>query len=277
MAWVRGQRAAADKIASGLASDAAPHRAGRGICRREPRSANPARSRRGREYCVSSRYLLTWRRVAVELAEQSITVLLGRLGKLLNEAFNLLTSGVFEGFGTAEIDSIGFHQFGIEFVLADDLAEPVADLVTSTTIAVPVSVGILGWKLTLIGSPRRWTGIRADLLDRADANAIRLTQGAIDGSSFRYAHLGAADQQRNVGRIGVAVPDETGGLFGRKHRRLEDETIDCGITQRIHGLDVDTATSLPARQPKKTGVRNVPIRIDDLHLAGLNRKSKVSS
>ena len=60
-------------------------------------------------------------------------------------------SGVFEGFGAAEVDGVGFHQLGIELVLADDLAEPVADLVTGT-IAVPVSVGILGRKPTLIGS-----------------------------------------------------------------------------------------------------------------------------
>src|SRR5664279_2674991 len=154
MAWVQERRAAADKSASGLASGVAPHRAGREICRREPRSANHVRSRRVREHDVSSRHLLTWRCVAVELAEQGAAVLLGRLGKLLNEAFDLLASGVFEDSGTAEIDSIGFHQFGIEFVLADDLAEPVADLVTSTTIAV--SVGILGRKLMLIGSGRRW-------------------------------------------------------------------------------------------------------------------------
>src|ERR1035438_1600930 len=277
MAWVRGQKAAADKSASAPASDVAPRRAGQEICRPEPRSANPARSRRVREHDVSSRHLLAWGRVAVELTQQAITVLLGRFGKLLHEAFDLLTSGVFEGFGTAEIDGVGFHQFGIELVLADDLAKSVANFVTSTTIAVPVSIGILGRKLMLIGSSCHRTGIRSDLLDRADSDAIRLAQGAIDGSGFRDPHLGAADQQRNVGRVSVAVANESSGLFGRKHRRLEDETIDCGITQRIHGLDVDTATSLPARQPKKTGVRNVPIRIDDLHLAGLNRKSKVSS
>ena len=63
------------------------------------------------------------------------------LGKLLDEVFDLLASGVFEGFGTAEVDGVGFHQFGIELVLADDLAEPVADLVTGT-IAVPIPVGI---------------------------------------------------------------------------------------------------------------------------------------
>src|SRR5664280_2208691 len=183
MAWVQERRAAADKSASGLASGVAPHRAGRGICRREPRSANPARSRRVREHDVSSRHLLTWRCVAVELAEQGAAVLLGRLGKLLNEAFDLLASGVFEGFGTAEIDSIGFHQFGIEFVLADDLAEPVADLVTSTPIAVSVSVGILGRKLTLIGSPRHRTGIRSDLLDRADTDAVRTKRLAAESHS----------------------------------------------------------------------------------------------
>src|SRR5450756_3017550 len=102
MARVRERRAGADKSASGLASDVAPHQAGREICRPEPRSANPVRSRRVREHDVSSRHLLTWRCIAVELAEQCVPVLLGRLGKLLNEAFDLLTRGVFEGFGTAE-------------------------------------------------------------------------------------------------------------------------------------------------------------------------------
>src|ERR1035438_502534 len=258
MAWVQERRAAADKSASGLASGVAPHRAGREICRREPRSANPVRSRRVREHDVSSRHLLTWRCVAVELAEQGAAVLLGRLGKLLNEAFDLLASSVFEGFGTAEIDSIGFHQFGIEFVLADDLAEPVADLVTSTTIAVPVSVGILWRKFALIGRGRHRTGIRSHLLDRADADAICLTQGAIDGSGFGDPHLGAANQQRNIGRVGVAVADETGGIFGRIDGRLEDEAIGRGITQRINSLNVDTAASLATRQADKSGMGYEP-------------------
>src|ERR1035438_3851292 len=184
MAWVRGWKAGADKSAFGLASDVAHHRAGREICRREPRSANHVRSRRVREHCVSSRHLLIWRSIAVELAEQGAAVLLGRLGKLLNEAFDLLTRGVFEGFGTAEIDSIGFYQLGIELVLADDLAEPVADLVTSSAIAVPVSVGILGRKLMLIGGPRHRTRIRSDLLDRADPDTDRKS------TRLNSSHLG---------------------------------------------------------------------------------------
>ena len=58
--------------------------------------------------------------IAVELAEQGIAVLLGRVGQLLDEGFDLLAGGVFEGLGAAEVDGVGFHQFGIELVLADE-------------------------------------------------------------------------------------------------------------------------------------------------------------
>src|ERR1035437_7615978 len=71
MAWVQEQRAGADKNASGLASDVAPRRAGREICRREPQIANPARYQRVRKHAVSSCHLLAWGCVAVELTEQA--------------------------------------------------------------------------------------------------------------------------------------------------------------------------------------------------------------
>ena len=159
-------------------------------------------------------------------------------------------------------------------MLADDLAEPVADLVTGT-IAVPVSVGILGRKLTLIGGGRRWTGIRSDLLDRADSDAIRLTQGTIDCSGFCDAHLGAAHQQGNVGRVSIAVADETRGIFGRKHGRLEDETIRCRITQRINGFNMNTAASLPARQANKSGVGYKPAILKLDHISTREREAEL--
>src|SRR5208283_4988433 len=143
MAWARERRAAAHRSASGRASNAGRHQLGRDTGRPEPRSANPARSRRVRELDVSSRHLLVCWCVAVELAEQGIAVFLSCISELLNEAFDLLAGGVFEGFGTAEINGVGFYKLGIELVLADDLAEPVADLVTG---AVAVSVGIPGRK-----------------------------------------------------------------------------------------------------------------------------------
>jgi hypothetical protein len=119
---------------------------------------------------------------------------LAAVGQLLDEAFDLLAAGIFEGLGAAEVDGIGFHQFGVELVLADDLAETVADLVTGT-IAVPVSVGVLGRKLLCIRGRGLGPGIGPDLLDRADADAVGLAQGAIDRPGLGHAHLGATDER----------------------------------------------------------------------------------
>ena len=85
-----------------------------------------------------------WTEREIMLTEQAIAVLLGRIGKLLDEGFDLLASSVFESFGAAEIDGVGFDQFGIKFVLADDLTEPVAYLVTGT---IAVRTGTIGREL----------------------------------------------------------------------------------------------------------------------------------
>ncbi len=192
----------------------------------------------------------------------------------MHEAFDLLTSSIFEGFGTAEVDGVGFDQLGIELVLADDLAEPVADLV-SGTVAAAVSVDAFGWKLLCIRKGTRWTGIGADLLDRADADAIGLPQSTIDGSGLGYAHLGAADQERDVGRVGIAVADETGGTFGRIHGRLKDEPTGRGITQRIDRLDMDTAASLATCQPNQSGVSYKPAIVKLDYISAREREAEL--
>jgi hypothetical protein len=66
-------------------------------------------------------------RVAVELADEGIAVLLGPVGELLDEVLDLLACGLAESFRATKVDGVGLHQFGIELVLADDLAEAVAD------------------------------------------------------------------------------------------------------------------------------------------------------
>jgi hypothetical protein len=60
-------------------------------------------------------------------------------------------------------------------VLADQLAEAIADLGATT-----VPVDRLGRELLRL--PRGWSrfGKRADLLDRADADAVGLAQGPVD-------------------------------------------------------------------------------------------------
>ena len=67
-------------------------------------------------------------RVAVELAEQAISVLLGPVGQLLDEVLNLFAGGISEHLRAAEVDRIGLDEFGIELVLPDELTEAVSNL-----------------------------------------------------------------------------------------------------------------------------------------------------
>jgi len=86
-------------------------------------------------------------RVAVELAEESIAVLLGPDGQLLDEVLNLFPARISQRLCSAELDGVGLYQFGIELVLADDLAETVTDLGAT---AVPIAVRTL-WRSFSVG------------------------------------------------------------------------------------------------------------------------------
>src|SRR5208282_2082960 len=102
-------------------------------------------------------------------------------------------------FRAAEVDGIGLYEFGIELVLADDLAQTVADL---RATAIPVPIRVLGRKLfDRIRS-------RSDFLDGAEADPVGLAQGPIDCPGLGHTHLGATDERGNIRRIGVAVTDK---------------------------------------------------------------------
>jgi hypothetical protein len=62
------------------------------------------------------------------LAEQCVAVFLGPVGKVNYKGFHLLTGSLTEGLGTAELDGVGLDEVGIELMLADKLAEAIADL-----------------------------------------------------------------------------------------------------------------------------------------------------
>ena len=85
------------------------------------------------------RHLLSGR-IAVELAEQGIAVLLGPVGEVRDEVLDLFARGFPKRFHPAEIGRIGLDQVGIQLMLADDLAEPIADCATAA-----VAVGRL-WR-----------------------------------------------------------------------------------------------------------------------------------
>jgi hypothetical protein len=53
---------------------------------------------------------------------------------------------------------------------------------------------------------------RADLLDRANPNPVRLAQRAVHGPSFRYPHFGAVDKGGDIRWIRVAKSNEGSAL-----------------------------------------------------------------
>jgi len=55
-----------------------------------------------------------------------------------DECFKLLAGGLAEAFGSAEVDSVGLHQVGIELVLADQLAEAVANFGTAVVSVISI-------------------------------------------------------------------------------------------------------------------------------------------
>ena len=59
--------------------------------------------------------------VAVELAEEGISVFHGPVGQGLDKVLDLLAGGIMESFRPAEFDRVGLDEFRIEVVLADYL------------------------------------------------------------------------------------------------------------------------------------------------------------
>jgi hypothetical protein len=123
-------------------------------------------------------------RVAVELAEQSIAILLGPFGESFDKVLDLLPTSFPERLGTAEVDGVSLYEFGIELVLADDLAKAVADLGASA-----VAVRVL-WR-ELLARARNCP----DFLDRAETDAVGFAEGSVDGSGFGHPHFCPADER----------------------------------------------------------------------------------
>ena len=74
------------------------------------------------------------------------------------------------------------------------------------TIVSVLAVDRLRRNLLRLASGGNWFSKGPDLLDRTDADAVGLAQSPIDRPGF--GQFGAADEGRDVGRIGVAVADE---------------------------------------------------------------------
>src|SRR5205814_1427465 len=127
-------------------------------------------------------------RIAVQLAEQGIAIFCGPICKVDDEGFDLLARGFAQGFRAREIDSIGFHKLSIQVVLANDLAEAIANTGAVSVYSVAMAamtVRGLGRKLPNWAFRRLLPLESTNLLNRANANSIRLAQCPIYGARFR--------------------------------------------------------------------------------------------
>ena len=163
-----------------------------------------------------------------------------------DETFNLLAGGLAEGLGTAEIDGVGLDQVRIELVLADELAEAIANF--GPAVVSVLAIDQLGRELLRL--PRGWNrfGKRADFLDRADSDAVGLAQGPVDRPSLSYPHFGAADQWRHIRRIGITVADEALASPGLEYRSLECPVPKAFIAELAYRVAPNPVTAPSIRE-----------------------------
>ena len=146
--------------------------------------------------------------IAVELAQQGITILLRPIGQVRDEVFDLLASGFTKSFDPTEVGRIRLDQGGVELMLANELAEMVTDCPSAV-----VSIGRLRRKFFGLGRGCRRLREGANLFDGADADSVGFPQSSVDSASFGNAHFGAVDKEGNIGRIGVAISNKASTGF----------------------------------------------------------------
>jgi len=137
---------------------------------------------------------LRYSEIPVELAEQGIAISLGPIGEVSDEVLNLGAGGFTETLHATEIDGIGLYELAIELVLADELAEAIADPRTSSPAVTVRRLGMF----SRLGGPFADIAMCAQFLDRADSDAIGLAKSTIHCTGFSYPHFGATHEGSHI-------------------------------------------------------------------------------
>ena len=74
--------------------------------------------------------------IAVEVTEKGFAIVRGSFGQVVDEGFDLLSTGIAEGGGSAVVSGIGLHETGVEPMLADQEAETVAETRLTVLVAI---------------------------------------------------------------------------------------------------------------------------------------------
>jgi hypothetical protein len=154
-------------------------------------------------------------------------------------------------------------------MLADQLAEAIPDF--GTAVVSVLAIYRPGRKLLRLPGRRSRFGKRPDFLDRADADAVGLAQGPVDRPGFGHAHLGAVDQGRDIGRIGIAIAEKSA-----TRPRLEDcgseyPSRGDGIARFQDWTAMDSGTTASVCEPKQSRMGNVPAPVEVFDISASHR------
>jgi hypothetical protein len=108
---------------------------------------------------------------------------------------------------------------------------------------------------------------RPELLNTAEPDSVGFSESPVDGSRLGDTHLGAADQGRRVGRIGIAVTNETFRARRFENCRAEDPAARDRIGLSFLQDGPDSKASRAKSYSKETRVRHVPLSVDTQNLA----------
>jgi hypothetical protein len=113
------------------------------------------------------------------------------------------------------------------------------------------------------------------LLDRAEADPVRLAQGSVDGSGFGNAQLSPVDHEGNIGRISVTVTDETFRTRGFVDRCFEDPAASNRVTEVANLFDPNAIAATACCQAQEASMGDVPPALEKKEIAKSDRKSVV--
>jgi len=169
-----------------------------------------------------------------------------------DERLDLFTRGLPDVLRATELGRILLDQRGIEAVLANQKAELV------TEFGFTVAVGRLGRKLPDIRLGLIAGGQGSDLLDRANADPIRLAQGPVDRPGLGHAHFGAPDQGRDVGGVGIPIADKALAPRRPKDRRFEYPPVSVGVTELRDRMNANTSAAAAVSKSQQSWVGRIP-------------------
>jgi len=172
-----------------------------------------------------------------------------------DEVLDLLSSCIAKSFHPAEIGRIRLDQSGVELMLTNDLAQAIANLGAAI---VPVSICRLRRKLLRFSGGLRWFSARPDFLNRADADAVGFAEGTVDGARFCHAHFRTVNQRGNIGRIRVAVTDESFAVARFEDGRLEGPTRSSRFTELNGRAHLNPHATLSASYSQEAGMGDIP-------------------